>query len=152
MARLETTVTRKILALLESKGAFVAKYHGNEYSLAGMPDIIACFNGRFIAIEVKKDEHEEPRRLQQAVMARIRASGGIAFHCWSVASCESALASALASADALASALDGDSTRVSSAERLAASDAAYAASERRLRGVGWPTPDSHADARAHRDA
>lgn len=46
--------------------------------LAGLPDIIGCYRGRFIAFEVKRDEHGKPTALQAFYLDRIKRAGGVA--------------------------------------------------------------------------
>lgn len=47
------------------------------YGRAGVPDILACVKGRFIAIEVKMPG-ETPKPNQEAFLAAIKNCGGIA--------------------------------------------------------------------------
>lgn len=47
------------------------------YGTAGIPDIIACIDGRFYGFEVKTDEGT-PTKLQLATIRKINAAGGIA--------------------------------------------------------------------------
>lgn len=47
------------------------------YGKAGVPDIVACINGRFVSIEVKR-EGKEPTKLQDTRMDEIRKAGGYA--------------------------------------------------------------------------
>lgn len=68
------------------------KYHGSAYSEAGVSDLLDCLDGVFVAAEVKAPESypvkgkpsveralaEGPTRKQQAFIARIRKSGGVA--------------------------------------------------------------------------
>lgn len=44
---------------------------------SGMPDIIACVDGRFVGIEVKR-EGNEPSKLQEKRIDQIHQAGGIA--------------------------------------------------------------------------
>ena len=48
------------------------------YGTAGLPDIIACFKGRFVAFEVKTPTGKLTR-LQEITIDKIRAAGGCAF-------------------------------------------------------------------------
>ena len=48
------------------------------FGASGVPDIIACVDGIFIAIEVKR-EGKEPTPRQLARMQEIEAAGGFAF-------------------------------------------------------------------------
>lgn len=47
------------------------------YGTAGIPDIIACVDGRFFGFEVKTVDGK-PTKLQEATICRICASGGTA--------------------------------------------------------------------------
>ena len=47
------------------------------YGTAGIPDVIACIDGRFYGFEVKTDEGT-PTKLQLATIRKINAAGGIA--------------------------------------------------------------------------
>ena len=49
----ETKLQRKIQAYLRSKGCYEFKVHGSVYMRNGIPDIIACYKGKFIGIECK---------------------------------------------------------------------------------------------------
>ena len=63
---------------------FCWKEHGGMYGTAGIPDIIACVDGRFVAFEVKT-ETGRLSRLQKATLGRIRNAGGRAYMVRSVA-------------------------------------------------------------------
>lgn len=59
-------------------GAFCFKVWGSEHMMAGLPDIIGCYNGRFFAFEVKNpDKRDNTSVMQDHVMAKIRKAGGI---------------------------------------------------------------------------
>lgn len=66
---------RKYLSTLPK--CFFWKEHGGQYGTAGIPDIIVCYKGRFIALEVKIGSNQ-PTRLQAATIEQIRRAGGIA--------------------------------------------------------------------------
>jgi Holliday junction resolvase len=66
---------RKYLAGLD--GCFFWKEHGGQYGTAGIPDIIICYNGRFVALEVKVGKNK-PTRLQAATIEQIQKAGGTA--------------------------------------------------------------------------
>lgn len=57
---------------------FFWKEHGGMYGTAGIPDIIACVDGRFVAFEVKT-ETGRLSRLQEVTLGRIRDAGGKAY-------------------------------------------------------------------------
>lgn len=80
---LEKHIETKIKGYLDSLGAYYVKTHGSVYSRAGTPDIIACINGRFIAIEVKRPGGVVSQ-LQRANLKLIEQAGGVAFVAYSV--------------------------------------------------------------------
>lgn len=49
----ERDITRQVVDYLPMRGAWLFKVHGHLGQLPGVPDILACFQGRFLAIEVK---------------------------------------------------------------------------------------------------
>jgi Holliday junction resolvase len=74
----EKDITNKILKYLKTvPGCFAWKEHGGMYGTAGIPDIIACINGRFFAFEVKT-QTGKVTKLQDATINKILAAGGVA--------------------------------------------------------------------------
>lgn len=49
----------------------------HQKAVRGTPDILACINGRFVALELKKTQHEEPTELQKYNIAKIIRCKGI---------------------------------------------------------------------------
>lgn len=74
----EKSFENKIKRYLKDKGAYRVKYHGNYFSENGTPDILACVNGYFLAIEVKAT-NGKPSELQLAKVDEIRKAGGFAY-------------------------------------------------------------------------
>ena len=75
---LEKEIVASILKLLLARPrCFAWKTHGGMYGTAGIPDIVACDNGRFVAFEVKQPGGKLTA-LQTITLGRIRASGGVA--------------------------------------------------------------------------
>ena len=72
----EKLIENKIKSYLKSKGAYYVKYFGNAYSQNGVPDILACYKGRFIGIEVK-NETGKTSPLQDINLEQIKQAGGI---------------------------------------------------------------------------
>ena len=76
---LEKDIVIAIKIYLASLGSdvFFWKEHGGPYGTSGIPDIICCYKGRFLGLEVKL-----PRGrltvLQKRALDRINAAGGIA--------------------------------------------------------------------------
>jgi hypothetical protein len=78
MAQGESKLSRLIMSNLRLEGYFCYKNHGNEYMMAGLPDIIVCAEGFFIGLETKKlGKHGNTSARQDFVRDQIRAAGGI---------------------------------------------------------------------------
>lgn len=75
---LEKKVENKIKKWLKDKGYWYFKVHGSIYQPSGIPDILACINGKFVAIEVKRSEGGIISPLQKAQIEMIKKNGGIA--------------------------------------------------------------------------
>lgn len=75
---LERDLQPEIIEYLESKGAYVLKTHVSSFQKQGEPDITCCYLGRYIAFELKRDEKEKAKKLQEYKMKCIRKAGGIA--------------------------------------------------------------------------
>lgn len=74
----ESDIVRSILRYLRTvPHCFAWKEHGGMYGTAGIPDIIACINGRFYGFEVKT-RTGKATKLQEATVRKILASGGMA--------------------------------------------------------------------------
>ena len=56
---------------------FFWKEHGGQYGTAGIPDLIICYKGRFIALEVKRPGGK-PTLLQKITLNKIEKAKGIA--------------------------------------------------------------------------
>ena len=67
---------------LKSQGAYVINLHGSAM-LVGLPDIVCCWRGRFIAVEVKRPGGKL-RKLQKVTLQKIEKCGGIAIRAESV--------------------------------------------------------------------
>src|SRR5690606_41644066 len=74
----EKTIENRIKRYLDSIGAWYLKVHGSAFQRSGVPDIIACVNGKFVGIEVKKPGGIVSP-LQRAKIEQIQKAGGIAF-------------------------------------------------------------------------
>ena len=74
----ESDIVKVIMKYLKTvPGCFCWKEHGGMYGTAGIPDIIACIDGRFFGFEVKT-EYVKPTKLQEATIRKILAAGGTA--------------------------------------------------------------------------
>lgn len=47
-------------------------------AVCGIPDILGCVNGYFIALELKKSSADKPTALQEWVLSKIHGAGGVA--------------------------------------------------------------------------
>jgi hypothetical protein len=74
----EKKVKQKVTKLLDSFGVYWFYPVATGYGSSGIPDIIACVCGRFIAIECKATSKNQPTALQLHNLARIKDQGGIA--------------------------------------------------------------------------
>jgi hypothetical protein len=75
---LEKDIVAAILRYLRTlPGTFCWKEHVGAYGTAGIPDIIVCFRGQFVALEVKQPGGKTTP-LQTATIAKIKAAGGAA--------------------------------------------------------------------------
>ena len=73
---LEKDITAAITRYLKTVPCcFFWKEHGGQYGTAGLPDIICCFRGCFVAFEVKT-ETGRPSKLQEITIAKIKAAKG----------------------------------------------------------------------------
>ena len=75
----ETRLHNKIKARLEARGAWVTKIHGGIYS-SGVPDLLACYRGLFLGLEVKLPTNKsKATKLQEAQLRAIRRAEGLGF-------------------------------------------------------------------------
>lgn len=80
----EKDITNKILKYLKTvPNSFVWKEHGGMYGTAGIPDIICCIDGKFIAFEVKT-KTGVLSKLQEITIAKIEDAKGKAYKVTSV--------------------------------------------------------------------
>lgn len=75
----EKQLENKMKKYLSSKNIYHFKVHGNGFMRSGIPDLICCINGRFVAIEIKRpDGKGKVSKLQEIEIYRIKKSDGIA--------------------------------------------------------------------------
>lgn len=76
MPESESQITKKMVARLKRRGAWARKIHGNMYT-AGLPDILACYKGWCLGLEVKKPGREKTlTEMQAKTLSRIEEAGG----------------------------------------------------------------------------
>lgn len=73
----EAQLSKKIAEALRKRGAWAVKTHGDPRQRRGLPDILVCYRGYFLGIEVKLPGKEDNvTKLQQDTLDSIRAAGG----------------------------------------------------------------------------
>jgi Holliday junction resolvase len=87
----EKDIVNRIKVHMTKRGAWVIKTHGSPH-LAGIPDILACYEGRFMALEVKRPETRNTVTERQArFLQDITEAGGITAVVTSVEEAEACL-------------------------------------------------------------
>lgn len=86
----EREIVRRIMAAIREAGGYCVKYHGGPYSHAGTPDILGCYRGRMLALEVKRPGGKATA-LQAAQIRLWEAAGAVADVVHSVAEVEALL-------------------------------------------------------------
>ena len=87
----EKTIVNKILKYLKNQDkCFAWKEHGGRYGSAGIPDIICCYQGRFVAFEVKTPTGKLTK-LQEIALRDINIAEGVALKVRSLEEVENVL-------------------------------------------------------------
>lgn len=76
MVARESELVKRTKAYIKEHGGYVVKTAPPIE--AGTPDLLVCWHGRFVGIELKA-KGKKPRLLQHARMQSIRQAGGVAF-------------------------------------------------------------------------
>ena len=79
----EGTLVAKIKKYLIKNGAYCENIWGGGFQAAGIPDIIACYKGIFLGIEVKLS-YNKPSEIQKAKLKLINNAGGIGIVAYSI--------------------------------------------------------------------
>tara|TARA_B100000073_G_scaffold81024_1_gene61657 strand:- start:519 stop:824 length:306 start_codon:yes stop_codon:yes gene_type:complete len=74
---LEKSIVRAIKKSAKENGWLVFKWHGGQFSQAGVPDLLCLKNGNCVFLEAKQPG-KKPTQLQLDTMERIRSVGGVA--------------------------------------------------------------------------
>jgi Holliday junction resolvase len=74
----EARVKKKVRLILDELGIYNFMPPANGYGRAGIPDIIGCYSGRFIAVECKAGKGVVTE-LQKRELERIKNAGGLAY-------------------------------------------------------------------------
>ena len=86
----ETYLQRAVQRLVKSRGGYIVKQHGSMISEPGIPDLLCCYKGFFIAFECK-EEGNKPSEQQGIHCRMIQKAGGITIVIWSVDEAKSVL-------------------------------------------------------------
>jgi Holliday junction resolvase len=73
----EAKVKKKVTTILKEHGAFYFTPVTGGFGHSGIPDIVACFKGKFVGIECKAGD-KKPTALQNKVLEDIRNARGFA--------------------------------------------------------------------------
>jgi Holliday junction resolvase len=74
----EAKVKKKVKEILDQMGVYPFSPMQNGMGRAGIPDIVACYCGKFIGIECKAGDNK-PTALQERELNRILEAGGEAY-------------------------------------------------------------------------
>lgn len=74
----EALLTKKMLDRLRARRAWAVKTRGDPRQTKGLPDVLACYRGRMLGLEVKVPGHENTvTKLQQSTLDAIKEAKGI---------------------------------------------------------------------------
>lgn len=73
----EARISQKIRLMVKLRGGFAFKVWGNAQMMTGLPDLICCYRGVFVAFETKTPEGKEPTARQLYVHGIIKRAGGV---------------------------------------------------------------------------
>lgn len=82
----ETRLSNKIKKYLESLYIYVEKIWGGGFQSSGVPDLLFCYKGIFVGMELKVD-NKKPSELQKAKLLKINKSGGVGVVVYSFDEC-----------------------------------------------------------------
>lgn len=71
----ESQFSREVTQYLESKGAIVNNQTGSMFAKVGVSDLLVCYKGYFIALELKVGNYQ-PDPLQISYLQKVREAGG----------------------------------------------------------------------------
>lgn len=72
----EKQFENRLKTFLEDEGCWFVKFFANAYTKSGIPDILCCCNGYFVAVEVKA-QNGRPSALQKRNIKKINELNGI---------------------------------------------------------------------------
>lgn len=74
----EKNFENRVKKWLREEGCYVVKFYGCGQTRAGVPDLLVCANGRFIAVELKAEDGVVSK-VQLAHLWAINEAGGVWF-------------------------------------------------------------------------
>ncbi len=74
----EKTFENKVKDFIKDQNCWFVKFFANRMTKEGIPDVLSCINGYFVAIEIKA-QNGKPSDLQIYHCEKIREAGGFAF-------------------------------------------------------------------------
>lgn len=82
----ESAITRRVKAYLDGLGSdcWYIKVHVDGYVVRGTPDIIGSYKGLAFAVELKRDDKEQPTISQVLEIKRFTATGARGLVCWNI--------------------------------------------------------------------
>lgn len=83
----EGVLQTKIKEYLIGKGAYVETIWGGGFQAAGIPDLIGCYKGHFIGVEVKVGKGK-PSPIQEVKIRQINNAGGYGIVTWDLETVE----------------------------------------------------------------
>jgi hypothetical protein len=72
----EAQFQAKVIRFLKEQNIYLVKVWGGGFQKSGIPDLLCCVNGYFVAVELKS-EKGLTAKLQDYNLDRIRESGGV---------------------------------------------------------------------------
>lgn len=82
----EARYQKQLMDAIRERGGWVVKYPAGPHGTIGTPDLLVCYLGHFLAIEVKAGnprlKRYEPTAMQQRQLDAIVTAGGHAFVDW----------------------------------------------------------------------
>ena len=79
----ESGFQRSIQREIEKRGGYCVKQHGSMITAVGIPDLLVCYKGMFIALEAKVDNNK-PSKAQGVNLRNILKAGGFTAVVWNI--------------------------------------------------------------------
>lgn len=76
----ELSTEHQLIHYIESRNGYVIKNQATAMTGQGKPDLSACLNGRYVAIEVKREDNQRKTKWNQILnLAKVAKAGGYAY-------------------------------------------------------------------------